>query len=103
MATDWTISFLPGAKRELRFLRVEVSERVFRRILETIGDLVEDPTPPDAVPLRRTKDYYRIRVEGNYRVIYRLSSGKHRVLVIAIRPRSVIYREWLKWGSGGPH
>jgi mRNA-degrading endonuclease RelE of RelBE toxin-antitoxin system len=102
LATNWTISFLPGAKRELRFLRAEVREAVFRRILEAIGDLVEDPAPPDAVPLRRTKDYYRIRVEGNYRVIYRVSSVKHKVLVVAIRPRSLIYREWLKWGPGGP-
>jgi mRNA-degrading endonuclease RelE of RelBE toxin-antitoxin system len=102
LATNWTIAFLPGAKRELRFLRVEVSETVFRRILEAIGDLLEDPTPPDGVRLRRTKDYYRIRVEGNYRVIYRVSLGKHRVLVVAIRPRSLIYREWLKWGPGGP-
>lgn len=44
LATDWTISFLPGTKRELRFLRIEVSERVFGRILETISDLLEDTT-----------------------------------------------------------
>ena len=99
LATNWTIDFLPSARRDLHSLKIDLSERVYRDILEQIGDLREDPTPAEAVHLRRTKNLYRIRVEENHRVIYRVSFGQRRILVVTIRPRGEAYIGWVKWGA----
>ena len=95
---NWTIEFLPSALEDLRYLHVDIGEKTFHGILQEIAELREDPTPEGSIHMQRTKNFYRIRVEENHRVIYRVDFGHRRILVAVIRARGEAYRGWEKWG-----
>ncbi len=62
---------------------METAEKL--RIQGVIEILKTDPIPPNAKRLKGRNDY-SLRV-GNYRIIYNFSSGKLKILVIAIGHR----------------
>lgn len=82
----YEIEFRPSAAKKLS--RLETAEK--RRIQGAIEILKTDPIPPNAKRLKGRNDY-SIRV-GNYRIIYNFSSGKLKILVIAIGHRRDIYK-----------
>ncbi len=81
----YTIEFLPRAKKQLE--KLDKAEKL--RIHGALEILKTDPIPPNSKRLKGRNDY-SIRV-GNYRIIYNFSSGKLKILVIAIGHRREIY------------
>ncbi len=61
---EWNVEVLPEADRDLRNL----PDIVRAEAIEIIRDLAEDPFPPEAMPLRRHKNRYKIKFH-NYRVV----------------------------------
>ena len=56
-----------------------------------LGPLCEQPTVVGK-PLQRELSGYWSARRGAYRIIYRLDSDEHRVLVVRIQHRSDVYR-----------
>jgi len=81
----YDIEFRPRAKKQL--MQLENADQ--RRIQGAIELLRTDPIPPNAKRLKGRNDY-SLRV-GSYRVIYNFSTGKLKILVIAIGHRREIY------------
>jgi mRNA interferase RelE/StbE len=81
----YEIEFRPRAKKQLAAL--DSVEK--RRVYGAIELLRTDPVPPNSKRLKGRNDY-SLRV-GNYRIIYNFSSGKLKILVIAIGHRREIY------------
>lgn len=67
-------------------------ERIATAVVEfMLGPLVERPTIVGR-PLRRALDGYWSARRGAYRVIYRLDSTTHTVIVVRIDHRADVYR-----------
>ncbi len=68
-------------------------ESAYRRVLQAIRDLAENPRPRGAVKMRGTGalEDWRIRV-GDYRVVYRVNDEAREVLILAAGHRGSIYR-----------
>ena len=80
------------ARRQLRRLPVDVSDRIKRALAELAGDLFRSRPKADIKRLKGPRrDYFRLRM-GDYRAIYVVDGD--RVLVARILPRSKAY-EWL--------
>lgn len=64
----------------------------FRRVLQTVIDLAEDPRPDGARKMRGTgeQEEWRVRV-GDYRVVYRVDDEALKVLVLAVGHRGSVY------------
>ncbi len=83
---------LPGASAGLTDILANHGDDAFHQALADILALEEDPTPPQAEHLRRTKDHYRIYIYRSlYRAIYRILPAKRVVLVERIGPRGSVY------------
>lgn len=88
MDTGWSVEFTPSARREFRNL----PDRVKDQAAHAIADLIEDPSPFDAVSLRGYADSYRIRFyRDQYRLLYRVSAPQRKVIVWRVRPRGSAY------------
>jgi mRNA interferase RelE/StbE len=88
MDTGWKVNLLPSASRELDQLDDSVREQA----IQCIVDLAEDPFPAGSIPLRGHQHVYRIRFyRDQYRVVYRISEVKRRVLVLRVRRRGIAY------------
>jgi mRNA interferase RelE/StbE len=84
----WRLAVAAPAERTL----ARLPERVAAAVVEFIlGPLIERPTIVGK-PLRRELDGYRSARRGAYRVIYRLDSGAHTVIVVRIEHRADVYR-----------
>ena len=81
----YDIEFRPRAKKQL----MQLDNADQRRVQGAIELLRTDPIPPNAKRLKGRNDY-SLRV-GSYRVIYNFSTGKLKILVIAIGHRREIY------------
>jgi mRNA interferase RelE/StbE len=75
-----------SAERDLRRLPRPLFQRISRNIL-ALGD---DPRPAGARKLKGALEGWRIRV-GDYRVIYQIDDGNHRVTVVRVRHRRDVY------------
>jgi mRNA interferase RelE/StbE len=75
-----------SAERDLRRLPRPLFQRISRNIL-ALGD---DPRPAGARKLKGALEGWRIRV-GDYRVIYQIDDGNHRVTVVRLRHRRDVY------------
>ena len=91
MATRWNVSVHRRAERELRSLfeneKYDILEDAFALMLE----LEEDHCPAGCIPLENARDLYRGRIAGNYRIVYRVSRQKRKILITRIRHRSTVY------------
>ena len=61
------------------------------RMIEAIAGLADEPRPLGAKKLAG-RSAWRIRV-GDYRVIYEVDDGRHKILVISAGNRRDIYRQ----------
>jgi mRNA interferase RelE/StbE len=75
-----------SAERDLRRLPRPLFQRISRNIL-ALGD---DPRPAGARKLKGALEGWCIRV-GDYRVIYQIDDGNHRVTVVRVRHRRDVY------------
>lgn len=67
-------------------------ESAFRRVLQTIRDLENDPRPRSALKMRGTgeQEEWRVRV-GDYRVVYRVDDETREVIILAVGHRGSVY------------
>ena len=66
-----------------------IPERDYQKIMTAIGDLANNPRPPNCKKLK-SRPSYRIR-EGNYRVIYEINDKILTVTVIEAGDRKEVY------------
>jgi mRNA interferase RelE/StbE len=63
------------------------------KIVETIGELAENPRPHGYEPLKgKFRGYFRVRY-GNYRIIYVIIEKKLLVLIVEIANRKEVYKK----------
>ena len=78
----------PSAGRALAALPRRVQERV----AAALDALVETPRPPGCKKLATPGDLYRVRVAGDYRVVYRVDDQARTATVRVIGNRKDVYR-----------
>ena len=66
--------------------------QAFRRVLQAVTDLADDPRPSGAIKMRGTgeQEEWRVRV-GDYRIIYRVDDEAREVIVLAVGHRGSVY------------
>ncbi|HEY9624771.1 MAG TPA: type II toxin-antitoxin system RelE/ParE family toxin [Crinalium sp.] len=64
---------------------------VYRRVIEKVQNLAEEPRPPGVVKLKGFDCEYRIRV-GDYRVRYEVDDQKLIVILLLCRHRRDVYK-----------
>ena len=84
----WILIIPPYTERDLR----QLPDNIWRSAMETIADLREDPFPEGSLQLEGFQNLYRVRFHGSYRIVYRVSAGRRRVIVERVRPRATAYR-----------
>jgi mRNA-degrading endonuclease RelE of RelBE toxin-antitoxin system len=82
----WEVKLLSAALADLRNLPAKLRALAW----EIVTDLAFDPYPRNAEQLRNFEDYWRIRVDG-YRIVYRVSEQRKRVVVERVASRGVVY------------
>jgi mRNA interferase RelE/StbE len=75
------------AERDLRRL----SPQIFRRVIDEIKSLGEEPRPPGCRKLAGSVSDYRVRV-GDYRILYEIQDETREVRIYRVRNRSEAYR-----------
>ena len=87
----YRVEAMPAARRDLQALtRVERDTRV--RIDTAILALASDPRPHGSIKLQGS-EFYRV-VVGDYRIIYSVDDGERMVLLLRIRHRREVYRDY---------
>lgn len=84
----YALEFAPKAVRALRKLDRLVVERI-RTATEALRD---EPRPAGAKMLTGVHGVWRIRVAGDYRVLYTINDDKVVVLIVDVGHRRQIYR-----------
>ena len=84
----YALEFAPKALRALR----KLDRPVVERIKEATELLQDDPRPPGAKMLTGMHGVLRIRVAGDYRVLYTIDYDRLVVLVVDAGHRRQIYR-----------
>ena len=84
----YEIGFKPSALKELRKLD-EVARKV---IVSEIDLLAENPRPDGCKKLKGEVNLCRIRVFGNYRVVYEIQDRVLVVTVVKVAHRRDVYR-----------
>lgn len=82
----YSINFAPAAAKQLR----KFSHNAQVRIGDTIDKLANNPFPQGYKKLVGQKDLYRVRV-GDYRIVYKVYSGKLLILIVRIGHRKDAY------------
>jgi len=83
----YTVLLDSAAKRQLRKLPKEISEKLY----EAIHTLEDEPRPVGCVKLENTSNAYRIRV-GSYRIVYRVDDKIRIVKVVEAGNRRDMYK-----------
>lgn len=84
------ISFTKKAAKELKKIQ-QGNSVIFRKIVEAIKDLAENPFPNGYKKLKGEDDAYRIRV-GSYRVLYTVKDAELLIEVFRVGPRGDVYK-----------
>jgi len=87
----YRVQLATRAERGLRRIR-QADPRSYRRIVEAIRGLADDPRPPGAEKLTGfDPPAWRVRV-GDYRVVYEIDEADVLVIVVNVAPRGEVYR-----------
>ncbi len=86
---EYQIVLKPCAARDLGRLAQAIKEAVG----VVINSFKKNPRPLGVRRLRHDRDLYRVRVQYNHRIVYEIDDKSHIVLIVAIGPRSKIYRK----------
>jgi mRNA-degrading endonuclease RelE of RelBE toxin-antitoxin system len=98
VAGAWTVSLPPDVQAQLDVLLESEGEPCYDEAMDRIADLREDPTPVDAIPLKKTRDHYRFYVcKKRWRVIYRVFFKQRTILIVRVRPRGKAYAGFDRW------
>ena len=85
---SYEIGFKPSALREIR----KLEEPTRQGIVSEIELLADNPRPDGCKKLKGESNLYRIRVLGNYRVVYEIQDRKLIITVVKVGHRRDIYR-----------
>ncbi|MDF1741427.1 MAG: type II toxin-antitoxin system RelE/ParE family toxin [Verrucomicrobiales bacterium] len=83
---QYNVAFSKRVRKDLRGL----PKKDVESILEKVGNLADEPLPPNAKKLKGD-ELYRIRI-GVYRVIYEIRDKELIVFVVKIGHRKDVYR-----------
>lgn len=83
----YSVAIKASALREIESIPHKVHRQ---RIVERIGQLVDDPRPPGCEKLTGV-DRYRIR-QGPYRIVYKVTDAEVTVYVVRVAHCSAVYR-----------
>ena len=83
----YSIEFQPAARKAFDNLPRTIQVRIGH----SLNALAEEPHPPGSKKLSGKHDIWRLRV-GDYRVLYRIESGRLVVLVLKVGRRRDVYR-----------
>ena len=86
----WAVELTRSAANELDTCAT-VSEELHRAALDMLAELSEDPFTTGAIPLRGSRNLYRVRLPKNYRLVYQVLERSRRVVVTRIRAREDVY------------
>jgi mRNA interferase RelE/StbE len=84
----YQIGLKPCAARDFSKLAQAVREAVG----VVIDSLKENPRPLGVRKLCHNKDFYRVRIR-DHRIIYNIDDKSHILLIVAVGPRSKVYRK----------
>ena len=82
----YSLSILRRAQKEL----AQTSPETYKRIVDAIRDLQENPRPPGCLKLSG-REGWRFRV-GDFRVIYEIDDQAHAVTILHVGHRRDVYR-----------
>jgi mRNA interferase RelE/StbE len=85
---QFELRFRPAALRSMRKLDRQVAERI-KAAAEKLRD---DPHPAAAKMLTGMHGVLRIRVAGDYRILYTIDDSQLVILVVDVGHRGAIYR-----------
>ena len=83
----YTVTLERAAQRALDTLRGDL----YRRTIEALRALADNPRPHGVKKLRGRADHYRVRV-GDWRIVYTIRDRELVVLVLRIAHRGHVYR-----------
>ena len=84
---SFKIEWKPSAVKELRRLPREM----VTRIVNAVAQLAQNPFPPASKKLVGSQHTYRIR-EGDYRIVYDVTSNTLTIEIIRVARRRDVYR-----------
>jgi mRNA interferase RelE/StbE len=84
----YEIGFKPSALKEIR----KLDEAARKVIISEIELLADNPRPDGCKKLKGEVNLYRIRVFGNYRVVYEIQDRILVVIVVKVAHRRDVYR-----------
>ena len=85
---SYEVGFKPSALKEIRKLDANTQ----KVIVSEIELLVDNPRPDGCKKLKGERNLYRIRVLGNYRVVYEILDRKLIVTVVKVGHRRDVYK-----------
>ena len=85
---SYEVGFKPSALREVR----KLDEVTRKAIISAVELLVDNPRPDGCKKLKGENNLYRIRVMGNYRVIYEIQDRRLIVNVVKVGHRRDVYK-----------
>lgn len=84
---QFTIEFHPDALNQLKKIPKNIRKKIFKKI----QDLSQNPYPHNALKLKGTPNFYRIR-HSDWRVIYTVQHSRLKVLIVKVGNRKEIYQ-----------
>jgi len=87
MTPKYEVYIERSAERDIKKLPADT----LQRIATAIRALAINPRSHGSLKLKGSKSDWRIRV-GSYRILYEIDDQRHRVSVMAIKPRNIAYR-----------
>jgi len=85
---SYEVGFKPSALKEIRKLDANTQ----KVIVSEIELLIDNPRPDGCKKLKGERNLYRIRVLGNYRVVYEILDRKLIVTVVKVGHRRDVYK-----------
>jgi mRNA interferase RelE/StbE len=86
---DYDVQIRRNAQKSLRSLPREVLEAI--EVAEQ--DLAKNPRPPGVTKLKgELEGLWRIRIRGNYRLVYGIDDERRVVTIVKVGPRGGVYQ-----------
>lgn len=86
---SYKVTLKPSVEKDFRSL----PKTVLARVLSAIENLAKEPFPNKITKLEGTERTYRIRI-GDYRVVYEIEKTDKVIVVLYVRHRREIYRNY---------
>jgi mRNA-degrading endonuclease RelE of RelBE toxin-antitoxin system len=98
VAAAWIVNLPPDVQAQLDMLLDSEGKPCYDEGMDRIADLREEPTPTDAILLKKTRGHYRFYVcKKRWRVIYRVFFKQRNILIVRVRPRGTAYAGFDRW------